>query len=249
MAVKALFALYPLLQGDYKAVEKALLALEGSGLDYRVFPTHSELSGEEEEVFLALKEAFLAASEEGGLVMWALLTNACEAKDPFRKPDRLLRFPPSRIAEEALEGLEAKSALDIGTGTGVFAEAFAELGLFAVGVDPRADRLEVARAKVKGARFVEAKAESLPFPEASFDLAFFGLSLHHLEAEKALKEAARVARRVAVLEWPYKEEAVGPPLARRFSPESLEALFLEALGSPPRLLLEEGYVLALWDKA
>jgi hypothetical protein len=66
MAVKALFALYPLLQGDYKAVEKALLALEGSGLDYRVFPTHSEVSGKEEEVFQALKEAFLSASEEGG---------------------------------------------------------------------------------------------------------------------------------------------------------------------------------------
>jgi hypothetical protein len=30
---------------------------------------------------------------------------------------------------------------------------------------------------------------------------------------------------------------------------SYKALFLEALGSPPRLLLEEGYVLALWDKA
>ena len=58
-----------------------------------------------------------------------------------------------------------------------------------------------------------------------------------------------MARRVAVLEWPYREEAVGPSLARRFSPESLKALFLEALGSPPRLLLEEGYVLALWDKA
>jgi SAM-dependent methyltransferase len=248
MAVKALFALYPLLQGDYKAVEKALLALEGSGLDYRVFPTHSELSGEEEGVFQALKAAFLAAAEEGGLVMWALLTNACEAGDPFRKPDRLLRFPPSEIAQKALEGLKARSALDIGTGTGVFAEAFAQLGLFTVGVDPRADRLEVARNRVKGARFVEARAESLPFPDGSFDLAFFGLSLHHLEAPMALKEAARVARRVAVLEWPYREEAVGPPLARRISPEALKALFLEVLGSLPRLLEEEGYVLALWDK-
>jgi hypothetical protein len=28
----------------------------------------------------------------------------------------------------------------------------------------------------------------------------------------------------------------------------LNALFLEALGSPLRLLEEEGYVLALWDK-
>ncbi|BDG16716.1 class I SAM-dependent methyltransferase [Thermus brockianus] len=248
MALKALFALYPLLQGDYRAVEKALLALEGSGVDHRVFPTHTELSGEEAVVFGALREAF-AKAEEGALVMWALLTNACEAQDPFRLPERLERFAPREVARRALEGLKAKSALDIGTGTGVFAEAFHGLGLFTVGLDPRADRLEVARAKVKGARFVEGRAESLPFPDGSFDLAFFGLSLHHLDPIPALKEAARVARRVAVLEWPYREEEVGPPLARRLSPETLKALFQEALGSPPHLHLEEAYTLALWEKA
>ncbi|MEN2983264.1 MAG: methyltransferase domain-containing protein, partial [Thermus sp.] len=86
------------------------------------------------------------------------------------------------------------------------------------------------------------------FPEASFDLAFFGLSLHHLDPLPALREAARVARRVAVLEWPYREEEVGPPLGRRFSPEGLQELFQKALGSPPRLEATEGYLLALWDK-
>lgn len=245
--VKALFALYPLFQGDYKAVEKALLALEEGGLDYRVLPTHSELYGEEEAVFRTLQEAFRKAAEEGALVMWALFTNACEAKDPFRNPERLERFPPLEVAKKALEGLEAKSVLDIGTGTGVFAEAFAALSLFVVGLDPRADRLEVARARVPGARFLEAKAEHLPFPDGSFDLAFFGLSLHHLDPLPALREAARVARRVAVLEWPYREEGVGPPLARRWAPEALSALFQEALGSPPAFAFQEGYLLALWE--
>lgn len=246
--MKALFALYPLLQGDFRAVEKALMALEGSGVDHRVLPTHSELSGEEEAVFKALQEAFQKAAEEGALVMWALFTNACEARDPFRKEERLRRFPPTEIAQKALEGMEARSVLDIGTGTGVFAEAFAGLGLFVVGLDPRADRLEVARAKVKEARFVEGRAEALPFPDGSFDLAFFGLALHHLDPVPALREASRVARRVAVLEWPYREEEVGPPLERRLSPEALEALFREALGSPPRFLVERDYVLALWER-
>ena len=39
-----------------------------------------------------------------------------------------------------------------------------------------------------------------------------------------------------------------PSLGRRFSLEALEGLFREALGSPPRFLVAEGYVLALWDK-
>ncbi|MGQ9736113.1 MAG: methyltransferase domain-containing protein [Thermaceae bacterium] len=252
MALKALFALYPLPSavghpGEYKAIEKALLALEESGVEHRVHPTHSELSGEEEEVFRALQEAFGKATEEGGVVMWVLLTNACEARDPFRRPERLQRFPPKEIAQKALQGLEAKSVLDIGTGTGVFAEAFLELGLFSVGLDPRADRLEAARTKVRGARFVEGRAEALPFPNGSFDLAFFGLSLHHLDPLPALREAGRVARRVAVLEWPYREEEEGPPISRRLSPEALNALFQEALGHPPRLWAEEAYTLALWE--
>lgn len=90
--MKALFALYPLLQGDYRAVEKALLALEESGASYRVFPTHSEVSGKEEEVFLTLQRAFQKAAEEGALVMWALLTNACEAGDPSARRKGLGAF-------------------------------------------------------------------------------------------------------------------------------------------------------------
>jgi len=260
MAVKVLFALYPLLQGDYRAVEQALSTLEASGVEHRVYPTHTELSGEEEAVFRALAAAFTAAAAEGATVMWALFTNACEAKDPFRRPERLKRFPPLEIAQKALEGLKAQSVLDIGTGTGGFAEAFASLGLFTVGVDPRSDRLEVARAKVKKAHFLEARGESLPFPDQSFDLAFFGLSLHHLDPIPALREAARVARRVVVLEWPFRQEVAlpegqtdlreqeeGPPLERRLSPERLQALFQQALGSPPVILQEEGFTLALWE--
>ncbi|WP_135256738.1 class I SAM-dependent methyltransferase [Thermus caldilimi] len=248
MAVKVLFALYPLLQGDYRAVEKALSALEESGVVYRVLPTHSEVSGEEGAVFQALQAAYLAAAEEGATVMWALFTNACEARDPFRSPERIKRFPPSEITRKALEGLGARSALDIGTGTGVFAEAFARLGLFTVGVDPRSDRLEVARAKVKKAHFLEAHGENLPFPAQSFDLAFFGLSLHHLDPIPALREAARVARRVVVLEWPFRQEEEGPPLEHRFSPEQLKTLFQEAIGLPPRLWTEATYTLAILDQ-
>ena len=75
-----------------------------------------------------------------------------------------------------------------------------------------------------------------------------------------MREAARVARRVVVLEWPFRQEVAlpegqtdlreqeeGPPLERRLSPERLQALFQQALGSPPVILQEEGFTLALWE--
>jgi hypothetical protein len=44
-----------------------------------------------------------------------------------------------------------------------------------------------------------------------------------------LQEAFRVARqRAAILEWPYREQSFGPPLAHRLRPDSLQALFEQA---------------------
>lgn len=57
-----------------------------------------------------------------------------------------------------------------------------------------------------------------------------------------------MAKRVAVLEWPFRQEEEGPPIAHRFSPEELSELLQKALGSPPQLESKPGYVLALWEK-
>jgi len=70
--------------------------------------------------------------------------------------------------------------LDIGTGTGVFAEAFAALGIAVTGIDVNADLLAAAR---------------------------------HL---------------VAILEWPYRSETIGPPLEHRVKPETISALVVSA---------------------
>ncbi len=46
---------------------------------------------------------------------------------------------------------------------------------------------------------------------------------------KALQEAFRVAKlRVGVLEWPYREGIIGPPLHDQLSPEVLTGLFSKA---------------------
>jgi SAM-dependent methyltransferase len=65
-----------------------------------------------------------------------------------------------------------------------------------VGVDRVPELLELARERAPGnARFVEADATSLPFEDASFELAGTLRTLHHVRRpELVLAELARVAR-------------------------------------------------------
>jgi ubiquinone/menaquinone biosynthesis C-methylase UbiE len=68
-----------------------------------------------------------------------------------------------------------------------------------------------------------SKAEKLPYSDGEFDVVFLGHVLHEAESvEQVLAEAKRVARqRVIVLEWPYKQEEQGPPLAHRLKAEEI----------------------------
>ena len=124
-----------------------------------------------------------------------------------------------RNAASRRDGAAAR-VLDVGTGTGVFAEAFAAAGFAVVGIDPNGGLLAEARRLVPNAEFQEGTAEALPFPDASFDIVFLGTVLHEADdAAAALAEARRVSRdRVAVLEFPYVREDHGPPLEHRLEP-------------------------------
>ena len=150
--------------------------------------------------------------------------------DRLRAPDRIARLDVPRVVDLSLAGLTATSVLDVGTGTGVFAEAFAAAGLAVTGIDTNADLLAVARGFAPTAHFREAPAEQLPFPDGSFDLVFLGHVLHEADAPlAALREVRRVTRqRVAILEWPYRDEPQGPPLAHRLSPETVTELAARA---------------------
>lgn len=150
--------------------------------------------------------------------------------DRLRAPERIALLEVSRVVALSSEGLTIKSALDVGTGTGIFAEAFAALGIKVAGIDVNADLLTLAREHVPAAQFKEAPAEKIPFADQSFDLVFLGHVLH--EADNlldALQEAHRVARRrVTILEWPYRQEEKGPPLEHRLKPEVVSDLAAEA---------------------
>ncbi|MBI5498969.1 MAG: class I SAM-dependent methyltransferase [Deltaproteobacteria bacterium] len=141
--------------------------------------------------------------------------------EKLRRAERLEMLELGRVVELCLEGGACRSVLDVGTGSGLFAEAFLRRGLAAVGCDVSEEMLEAARRLVPGAAFVSGAMERLPFEDGSFDLLFLGHVLHEAyDVDRALGEARRVARvRVAILEWPFREEEMGPPLAHRLRPE------------------------------
>jgi ubiquinone/menaquinone biosynthesis C-methylase UbiE len=148
----------------------------------------------------------------------------------LRAPERIALMEVPRVVRLAMLDIGAATALDVGTGTGVWAEAFAVAGLRVTGVDPNPSLLAAARELLPGASFVEGSAESLPFPDGSFDLLFLGHVLHETDDRlRALMEARRVAtKRVAILEWPFGEEEIGPPRDHRIESDAVLKLARQA---------------------
>jgi demethylmenaquinone methyltransferase / 2-methoxy-6-polyprenyl-1,4-benzoquinol methylase len=99
------------------------------------------------------------------------------------------------------------TVLDVACGTGAVAlEIVRRYGAHVVAVDQSADMLEVARRRVGGGiELREARAEALPFNDASFDALTFTYLLRYVDDPAAtMQELARVVRpggRVAMLEF------------------------------------------------
>lgn len=139
--------------------------------------------------------------------------------DRLRSAERIALLEIDRVVALAVADLRAPRVLDVGTGTGLFAEAFAAKGLAVAGIDTNPAMLRAARRFVPSGDFREGAAEAIPYGDKMFDLVFLGHVLHEVDNPvAALEEARRVStNRVAVLEWPYLEEEQGPPLAHRLN--------------------------------
>jgi ubiquinone/menaquinone biosynthesis C-methylase UbiE len=103
------------------------------------------------------------------------------------------------ISEAAIRAPSVEAVLDVGCGTGQLLRRIdrrfpdAEL----VGVDPAPGMVKQARAARSDGRidFVNGSAESLPFPDAHFDLVLTTLSFHHwADQQQGLHEIRRVLR-------------------------------------------------------
>jgi O-antigen/teichoic acid export membrane protein/SAM-dependent methyltransferase len=106
------------------------------------------------------------------------------------------------LAERGMGSIEGLRVLDLGAGFGALALYFAHLGAHLVAVDPDKQRtqvaLAIARRRGLDLNVVVAHAQSLPFPDASFDLVVANNSLCYIvgrdEHRMALSEVHRVLR-------------------------------------------------------
>lgn len=116
-----------------------------------------------------------------------------KAYDSIGLQYRSRRNPDARIAAQINRALgEARTVCNVGAGTGSYEPSDREV----VAVEP--SQIMIAQRTSKH-RVVNACAESLPFPDDSFDAAMAILSVHHWSNPiKGLAEMRRISRRQLV---------------------------------------------------
>jgi len=108
--------------------------------------------------------------------------------------DQSRRFLDPRV-HAALGDVTGKKILDIGCGEGRFSRQLAERGAEATGLEPAPKLLAKAQELGGGPTFIHGNAETLPFPDNTFDFAIFYLVLIDIEPfEPAVEEAFRVLK-------------------------------------------------------
>lgn len=166
---------------------------------------------------------------------------------PFGLGRRFQRGVADRLALTGGERL-----LDVGCGTGtLLAEVkrrFPEV--VAVGIDPDAAILRIAERRLarRGSQvdLQVARAEALPFPDASFDVVVSTLVVHHLPTpakHAALREIYRVLRpggRFLLVDFGERPERKVPWWQRPF--EHVEHLEDHVHGRLPAFLTQAGFV-------
>jgi ubiquinone/menaquinone biosynthesis C-methylase UbiE len=141
----------------------------------------------------------------------------------LRTPHRLALLEVDKVVDLCLEGIQSMNILDVGTGSGIFAEAFSKRGLNITGIDPNPEMTKAAKEFAPTGTFLHGTVEAIPLENKSFDLVFLSHVLHESDnIDQALSETIRVAKqRVCILEWPYKQEESGPPVEHRLPIEEV----------------------------
>lgn len=111
--------------------------------------------------------------------------------------------PENRWILEKLGDLKGKKLLDIGCGSGESTVFLSSLGAEATGLDLSPDMIRVAETLAgesgSTARFRTGDAQSLPFPDKSFDVVYAANVMHHCDPDRCIAEWRRVLKDGGVL--------------------------------------------------
>ena len=139
----------------------------------------------------------------------------------------IVTMPFSGVRDKVVNFADARNGskiLDIATGTGKQAFAFAKKGFDVVGIDLSEAMLKVANKKNKyeNVKFEVGDATNLPFEDEGFDVTSMSFALHDMPLtirEKALKEMVRVTKTkgmVVIVDYALPKNKIGRFLIYHF---------------------------------
>lgn len=189
---------------------------------------NSDLSTEEREYYSLVKRVFAVLAP---------------CYDAITLPLRPVR---SKVADLIGAGDGAK-ALDVATGTGGQAFAFARKGYDVTGIDLSEAMLKVASSKSRynNVRFQVADATSLPFEDYTFDVSAISFALHDMPSTirgKILKEMARVTKAggtIVIVDYALPRNRIGRFLVYHFTKLYESKYYVDFINSDIEELLRE----------
>lgn len=154
---------------------------------------------------------------------YALVKKVFDVLAPFYD---VVAIPISGVRDQVVSVTNAREGsriLDVATGTGKQAFAFAEKGYEVIGVDLSDAMLAVARKNNKfgNVKFETADATNLPYGDNHFDVSCVSFALHDMPVtirEKVLKEIVRVTKTqgvIAIVDYALPKSRVGSFLIYR----------------------------------
>jgi ubiquinone/menaquinone biosynthesis C-methylase UbiE len=97
--------------------------------------------------------------------------------------------------KKIITNIKGKKVLDVGCGPGTYTSYFASKGASVCAIDISEKMIKMTHKKVPTAEVRVADMNKIPYPPGTFDLVFYGLSIHYLkDILPTLKEAYRVLK-------------------------------------------------------
>ncbi|MBX3063321.1 MAG: methyltransferase domain-containing protein [Anaerolineae bacterium] len=174
----------------------------------------------------------------------------------------LITLPVVSLREQVADliaprGSGKRHILDVATGTGAQALAFARRGHDVVGTDLSEAMLAIAQKKNQAGKvkFEVADATALPYPSDSFDVSCISFGLHEMPLtirQEALTEMVRVTRAegtMAVVDYALPKNRLGRWLIYRFVRSYEGEYYVQFIDSDLRELLRQVSIEVIAERA